>query len=152
MRWFRSKPKPTGPPPGMTWRDPFAAVPLVAPGVSVRAGEGADSDGLVLRRQLDLPTSRRGRLLCRLGLQRSAHLKLDRPGTFFWRQIDGVRDLAAIAAAVGRECRLSDAEARRATLLFTKNLMLRSFIQIRVASPPETVGAASPGPAPGGAP
>ena len=143
MRGFGKRkraPVPTG---GTTYRNPLDAVPLVAPGVSIRAGDGPDSDGLILRRLLDTAATRRGRLLGWLHMQRSAHVKLDRPGSFFWRQIDGQRDLAHIARALAQEFKMADDDARRATVTFTRDLMLRHFIMIRIEAPP-----ASPAPRP----
>ena len=136
MRWPAARSARRRAPQGTTRRNPFDAVPLVAPGVSEEPREAPE--GLLLRRRL-APRSRLGAALARgLRYERSVHLKLDRPGAFFWRLIDGARDLDAIAGLVRAELQMSEEDARRATLLYVKELMTRNFIQLRVDAPAAT--------------
>ena len=140
MGWFR-KARPQGaPPPGMTYRNPFDAVPQVAPGVTVVRGPEAPPDGLLLRRNLE-PQTRFGAAVARyLRYERKVHLTLDRSGTLFWGLIDGSRNLEQIAGRVRTDLGMADEDARRATLLYVKQLMLRSFVQLRVPAPHATGG------------
>ncbi|OPZ28396.1 MAG: hypothetical protein BWZ02_01323 [Lentisphaerae bacterium ADurb.BinA184] len=148
MRGLRKTKADSALPQGMAYRNPFDAVPLVAPGVSIRAGGEAGS--AFLRAELDTPDTRRGRFLRRLHMQRAAHIKLDPQGTVFWRLIDGRRDLGEIACAIARELGLAEKDAREATIRFTRDLMLRNYIMLKISPPPEALpaGVATPRPHP----
>jgi hypothetical protein len=60
---------------------------------------------------------------------------LDGAARFFWKQVDGRVSLAEIAAAVRREYGMGEDEARRATIEFTKSLMRRRLIDLRIEGP-----------------
>ena len=110
-------------------RDPFTAIPLVAPGVV----EETSADGtLVLVHRIPVP-KKYGRLLGRfLGRDRVSRTILDDNGTFFWRQIDGERTLAAIADAIRIHVNKPEREAREAVIAFTRDLMKRNLIQLKL--------------------
>ncbi len=134
------RPQPSASPPPLPARDPLAAVPLVAPGVQAKA----DASGLVQVR-LELPArSRLEQFLGRtLGFRRPAYLNLDQLGSAYWRLVDGQRDLRAIAARLTREHQVPADRAREAVAFFTRDLMLRHVICLRIAPPSAT----TPGPA-----
>ncbi len=137
MSWFNRKRRTqmNGTPPGMTFRNPFEAVPLASPGVEVLRGKDDVKEGFVLRRALDIGDNWRARTLRKLRLDRAAHIKLDQAGSVYWRQIDGQRDLEQIAEGLAMEFKLSPEEARKSTLVFTKDLMIRQFIQLKISTP-----------------
>jgi hypothetical protein len=66
-------------------------------------------------------------------------VRLDAQGTFFWRQIDGRRSLEDIARDLARCFTLAESESREAVVVFTKMLMIRQLIHLRVALPGERV-------------
>ena len=109
--------------------DPFAAIPIIAEGVAA----GLDSQQLLqLKRELP-PKGRFGALMARWFKFKSlTRVNLDDKGTFFWKQIDGNRSLREIAGILKREYSLSEKESREATVVFTKMLMLRHLILLKV--------------------
>ncbi len=110
-------------------RDPFVAVPILAEGV--REETGAEGT-VVLVRRVPVPM-RYGRLLGRfLGRERVARTILDENGTFFWRQVDGVRTLGQIADAVRVKMNCPEAQARESVLAFTKDLMKRNLLSVKI--------------------
>lgn len=110
-------------------RNPFEAVPLIAPGVV----EERDAKGmLVLVHRTPVPT-RYARLLGRyLGRERTSRTILDENGTFFWQQIDGKRSLGRIADAIRINLNQPEEQAREAVISFTKDLMKRNLIQLKL--------------------
>ena len=127
----RKKRVPAVVPPatGRPARDPFEAVPLAAPGV---AEERGDDGSLVLVHRVPVPP-RYARLLGRyLGRERVSRTVLDENGAFFWRQIDGVRSLGSIADAVRVRLNQPEAQARESAVAFTKDLMKRNLIQLKL--------------------
>ena len=109
--------------------DPFAAVPLVADGAEVRE----DSQGLFQVRKIAVPKRGVASLLAqRFGLQRQVRVNLDAYGTLFWRQIDGLRSLREIEMLVREKTQQSQAENEKATILFTKTLMVRHLIYLKM--------------------
>lgn len=113
-------------PPGQTW-DPFAAAPLIAEDVEVRV----DSQGLFQVRKTPPPKrSLASSLAQRLGLQRHVRVNLDAYGTLFWRQIDGRHTLRDIERLIRQQTQQNAKESEKATILFTKMLMLRRLIHL----------------------
>jgi len=111
-------------------RDPLAAVPLAADGVSV---ESATPEGaLVLARRLTPRSRLHARLARLLRHNLTVRLSLDERGGFFWRQMDGKRSLRRIAEALQPQFALSRDAARQATVLFVKELMKRGFLNLRI--------------------
>lgn len=111
-------------------RDPFLAIPRVADNVEARE----DSSGcLQLRKSLAPRPGIGARIARRLGIHRHIRVNLDELGTLYWRQIDGRRSLREIEACIGEAASLDKAESERATLVFTKMLMLRYLIELQIA-------------------
>jgi hypothetical protein len=109
--------------------DPFAAVPLIVQGVEARE----DSHGMLQIRAM--PPRKPGlasSLARRFGLQRPVRVNLDANGTAFWRQIDGRRSLRDIECVVRQQTQQDRKESEKATVLFTKMLMLRHLIYLVV--------------------
>jgi hypothetical protein len=59
-------------------------------------------------------------------------VNLDANGTAFWRQIDGRRSLRDIECVVRQQTQQDRKESEKATVLFTKMLMLRHLIYLVV--------------------
>jgi hypothetical protein len=109
--------------------DLFAAVPFVAEGVEARE----DSHGMLQVR--GMPPRKPGlasSLARRFGLQRPVRANLDAYGTAFWRQIDGRRSLRDIECVIRQQTQQDQKESEKATILFTKMLMLRHLIYLAV--------------------
>jgi hypothetical protein len=114
-------------------RDPLEAVPMVAEGVRTEIGKNGVT---VLVSATPVPM-RYARLLGRfLGRERIARIILDENGTFFWRQIDGIRTLGQIANAVRKQMNRPEMEARAAVIAFTKDLMKRNLLSLKVPLTP----------------
>lgn len=123
-----------------TSTDPFDAVPIITPGVdAVEAPNGE----LHLRLRLQ-PQSGLSSLLSRgLGLHRDTFINLDTRGSCFWKQIDNTRSLAEIEIIIRRELGMPIHESRIAVLKFTKSLMQRGLIQLKVETPSGVAGGKS---------
>ena len=114
---------------GTTQRDPFAAVPSITPGVEAKL----DSRSMLQLKRVIEPSSQPMRFLAdKLGLRRSVRVNLDEMGTFFWQRIDGVRDLRSIAESLRTRFHLDRKECDLAVIRYTRLLMLRGLVQLRV--------------------
>jgi hypothetical protein len=71
-----------------------------------------------------------------LRLSNGVRVNLDRCGTLYWRHIDGKRSLADIEKALRRELSLGRKESTKAVIEFTKQLMLRGLICLRLPGQP----------------
>lgn len=110
-------------------RDPFAAVPLRNPLAEGRE----DRDGcLQLRMRIPPKPGLGARLAGRLGYHRDLRVNLDERGSFFWSLVDGRRDLAGIEQALRERFSLEREESNKATLLFTRMLMMRHLVLLDV--------------------
>lgn len=116
-------------------RDPLLAVPIQSEGVQSHIGrEGR----LHLRRVLP-PRGRFDRIMRRVfGTRAIVVINVDARGAYFWEQIDGRRNLHAIAQLIGIRFNLTPEAARQSTVLFTKMMMIRSLIQLRLDDPATT--------------
>jgi hypothetical protein len=105
--------------------------------VAERVRTEVGKDGVTVLVSTTPVPMRYGRLLGRfLGRERIARVILDENGTFFWRQIDGIRDLGQIANAVRKQMNRPEMEARAAVISFTKDLMKRNLLSLKVSLPP----------------
>lgn len=92
----------------------------------------APSGELQLRRVLP-PRNPLQQVMTRLtGRPPTSHIALDANGAFFWRLIDGRRNLFAIRAAMAKELQLDRRTAEQGVILFVKQLMRRHFLQLRM--------------------
>ncbi len=127
MGWWRKRHEEAG--PAMGGRDPFAAVPVVADGVEARE----DAQGRV---QLRLVAPAKPGLASfvsrRLKLERRIRVNLDEYGSLFWKQIDGRRTLREIEALIRQQTGQDQTESEKATILFTRMLMLRHLVYLKV--------------------
>jgi hypothetical protein len=122
--------------------NPLAAVPVLVDGVEARR----DTESLVqLNRRVPPATGAFGWLARVMGTRR-VRINLDERGSFFWDRIDGKRNLMQIAAELQERFGTDVAAARHATVTFTRMLMLRHIIQLRVErnSPVRTERKVSP--------
>ena len=129
MGWLRrgkrDRPKAAGPPPA----DPLSAVPGVAPDVEWRP----DAAELIQVRRRWRPQRGLAGLVARtFRLESVCRVNLDERGSFFWRQIDGRRDLRHIASRLAEQFDLTEGQAGDATVRFVKQLMTRCLIVLEV--------------------
>ncbi len=110
-------------------KDPFNATPVMPPDVEVRR----DSASLAqLRREIP-PKTRVGAFLAeKFGWRRYARVNLDERGTAFLEQIDGKRDLHEIERHLREQYGLRREESEQAVIGFTKALMLRGLVSLRL--------------------
>ena len=112
-------------------RDPFAAVPVK----NQQAKHREDGDACYqIRMRLEPKPGLGGRLSTRLGLHRDVRVDLDQHGSYFWSQIDGTQDLRSIEGKIREKFSLAPEESEKATIMFTKMLMLRQLIQLKIES------------------
>ena len=109
--------------------DPFDAVPVIAPGVEARQD---GQEHFQVRRTSKKKSGLAGVLARKFGFERAVRANLDKMGSFYWRQIDGRKDLARIEKKLRRHFRLSRQQSRGATVKFTKALMERGLILLKV--------------------
>lgn len=115
--------------PAMPMPDPFAAIPRIAPGVEARE----DSRGWVqLRKAIPPKPGLAAYVARRCGFHRQIRVNLDELGTLYWKHIDGRRTLRRIQEHIGAAVSVERAESERATLVFTKMLMLRYLIELEL--------------------
>jgi hypothetical protein len=115
--------------PYETVRNPLVAIPLIPAGVEA----GIDDLDLVQVRREHTPRTRIGRTAVRwLGQRYARRTRLDERGSFYWKQINGRRTLHEIADRLGDQFELAPTEARQAVMLFTKMLMLRNLISLKI--------------------
>lgn len=108
-------------------RDPFEAVPVR----NTLAEYREDSRSCCqIRLRLEPKPGLGGRVIKRFGLHRDVRVDLDPCGSFFWSQVDGSQNLRSIERKIRNKFALNPEESRKATITFTKTLMLRHLIQL----------------------
>ncbi len=108
--------------------DPFDAVPIIPDEVEMRD----DSRGnLQLRVKSELGRTR-ARMAQWLGQDHSSVVELDEHGTFYIRQIDGIRTLREIVDAMVETSARSRKEVEDGVVLFTKKLMVKNMLVLQV--------------------
>jgi hypothetical protein len=108
-------------------RDPFDAVPVRSDNAETRK----DSQGCGQIRMRKRPgPGLMSRLAHRLGFYRDVRVNLDAHGSYYWSLIDGRRDLREIEQSIRAKFNLGTDESRKATLLFTKTLMIRHVLHL----------------------
>ena len=128
MRLTRRQ-KPIPPSAAIPARNPLAAIPLIPGDID----HGADNLGLIqLRRRIQPKGSLTRRISRMVGFKYSARLNLDACGSFYWRQVDGTKNLDNIADAFATHFKCSTEEARTAVLKFTRTLLLRNMILLQI--------------------
>lgn len=116
--------------PRVPIEDPLAVVPIVPDNVEQRR----DERGLLhLRLHVQLAGFRR-RLARWLGYDYSRRFELDEAGTAFYQLVDGRRSLREIIAALAERggCGADRRSLERAAVLYTKTLMTRSMLVLKV--------------------
>ena len=110
-------------------RDPLAVIPLSPQNLEQRR----NSRGMVCLR-LNVPVTGFRKLVADwLGYKYEKLVELDELGTRFYEQVDGRRTLRDIADALAGSCGRSREEMRQQAMLFTRDLMTRNMILLRVA-------------------
>jgi hypothetical protein len=77
----------------------------------------------------------RGFLARQFALFSVRRIFLDERGSYFWNLIDGNRTLAEIERNLARQYDLETQQSRDAVILFTKMLMRRGLIGLKLPSP-----------------
>lgn len=109
--------------------NPLTAVPFVPQGIEA----GLDGAGLIQVRRVESPRGRVGRTVYKLLHFRPQRVvKLDERGSFFWSSIDGERDLLEISASLATRFGVEPKFARESVMLFTKALMLKRLIHLKL--------------------
>jgi hypothetical protein len=110
--------------------DPFSAIPIAVDDVQ---SYDRDNQRVQLWRPIP-PKSMLGRFLARrLGFKRFVRVNLDERGTSYWRLVDGQHSLHDIERHLRTTYAFDQAESKEATVEFTKILMLRGLIGLRLA-------------------
>ena len=126
------RPKPPDPaqnPFSGVARDPFDAVPHKNELAEARE----DSRSCLQVRLRMKPVKKIAAFLARrAGFHHDVRVDLDAHGSFYWSLVDGRRDLRAIEKKLRRKFELEVDESKKATLLFTKMLMLRHLIRLEI--------------------
>jgi len=105
--------------------DPLDAVPLPESDVESRL----DNKHLLQVRRRFKPSPGPATLFARLLRSRyEVRIKLDRPGTFYWRQIDGRATLRKISDAMACQFSWNTPVARDAVVRFTRELLDKRLI------------------------
>ena len=108
--------------------DPFAARPVHAPFV-----EAEEKNGQIQLRQAPPPQRGARAFLARhFSMFPFRLVCLDEHGTFYWKQIDGERTLGQIEQKLRSHYQMEPAQSRDAVILFTKMLMRRSLIALKL--------------------
>jgi hypothetical protein len=108
--------------------NPFAACPVPAPFVQVE-----ETNGQIQVRQTPPPKHGiRAFLARRFSMFPFRLVCLDERGSFYWKQIDGKRTLGEIEQRLRVEYKMEPAQSRDAVILFTKMLMRRSLIALKL--------------------
>ena len=121
-------------------RDPFDAVPVRSENAETR--EDSQACGQIRMRQRPGP-GLMSRLAHRFGFYRDVRVNLDAHGTYYWSLVDGRRDLREIEQSMRAKFNLDADESRKATLLFTKTLMMRHVLHLHLGARDGATGAAS---------
>jgi hypothetical protein len=112
-------------------RNPLDAVPVIADGIETKT----DNLGLLqLRRARPIRKGMIGALVRRYNLRRATRVDLDDRGTMFWILIDGKRTLGEIARTMTMKCAAGEGEMNKAVMIYTKALMLRGCVGLKVAT------------------
>ncbi len=129
MSWIKPKSKTVNP-RGAQVYDPLAVVPLTPDNVEQKR----DSHGLINLR-LNVPVKGLRKSLANwLGYQYTKMVELDEMGSMFYERVDGRRTLRDIAGEMAGKCRRSQDEMNKQVLLFTRTLMSRNMIILRVGA------------------
>lgn len=117
--------------------DPFDAVPIAAQNIEI----AVDAKSNICLRKTLVPTPGvQNWFVRKLGFKRSVRIRLDERGSWFWNQIDGLRDLGEIQKGMRTEFLLKKKESEKAVILFVKMLMVRHLIYLEIKRPTEQQG------------
>ena len=115
---------------------PLDAVPIVP--AETRAHPIA-GNRLLLSRELPARDTARDRFARWLGIGRIRRAELCERGTCFWQAIDGTTSLRTIAQHLAIQWDVTEDDSRQACVLFTKMLMTRGLLALRLPGTPEQI-------------
>ena len=131
MLFFKEKKKPVHSKGSSVVADSLELIPKIADGVEALS----DDQGLL---QLRKPLNRKGALVKAVAslfrFVTFSRLDLDVVGSFYWRQINDSKTLATIEKAMAKEFRFEHKQCTEAVVLFTKKLLVRKYITLRLSS------------------
>ena len=110
--------------------DPFQAVPVINSTVTVvrLADDALRLDGVLA------PVNAVERFCAaKLGFKKRVSIMLDAVGASFWNSIDGVRTLDEIERLLREKYSFETQKSRAAVMEFTKNMMLKGVILLRLS-------------------
>lgn len=125
MAWLRQSRVPS---PRPVIRNPLAVVPLKPDNVELRR----DSRGQIHLRLHTTVMGLRKRVADALRYDYSRKIALDEMGTRFYGLVDGVRTLGGIVDEMANATGKDRKEVADSVVLFTKNLMTRNLIVLKV--------------------
>ena len=112
--------------------DPLTAVPLRPDGLET----AVDGAGLLHLRMRPRLAGMRKRIADLLGYDYSRRLELDACGSLYYQLVDGRRSLREIADEMARRGHGTPEEMAARVVLFTKQLMTRNMIWLKVEAAP----------------
>ncbi len=122
--WRKRKPAPARPPA----HDPFAAIPMKPDNVELKR----DSRGMIHLRLHPEVKGFNKRVAHLLGYDYTKKIELDEYGTLYYGLVDGANTLRRIADAMVDQLGRSREEVERGVIVFTKTLMTKNLILLRV--------------------
>ena len=111
-------------------RDPLLAIPIAASDVEARID---NQQCIQLRRTMPVRKGMIGFVVKRFKIQREKRINLDEHGTRFWNQIDGKKNLLTITESLVTGLKADRADCKMAVIMYTKALMQRGFINLKIA-------------------
>jgi len=117
--------------------DPLTAVAFVSAGVDVRDTSGA---GVFLQRIVPPRGKIASFLSSRFGLNHKIRVQLDQRGSAFFRLVNGEHTLNTIEQRLRQTWGLEQDESRRAVIEYTKMLMRRGLVSLKIKTPGEQEG------------
>ncbi|MFP4379981.1 MAG: PqqD family protein [Candidatus Sumerlaeia bacterium] len=106
------------------------AIPHINEGVEVYTEA---KTGYKIRKQIKPEPGISDFLARKLKFRKDIRVDLDQTGTFFWQQIDGKQSLGDIEKKMREKFDLSEQDAKRSVIIFTKGLMLRHLIALQMS-------------------
>jgi hypothetical protein len=124
MGFFRKK----SPPPAPVINNPLAVVPLKPANVEVRT----DSAGCIHLKMTPPLKPLKRKVAQWLRYEYSAKVELDAYGSYFYSLVDGEQTLSSIVDAMALKLGKSRKETASTVVAFTKSLMTRSLLVLKV--------------------
>ena len=109
--------------------NPLDMVPTLALGVEAKADQ---TKQLQVRRRMQPKPGFAAWFARQTGQSHEIRINLDEMGTFYFQQVDGRQDLAAIANALSRKFNLEHAKCREAVIQYSRLLIEKKLLYLKV--------------------